>query len=107
MDWSLDMLNRVDCSMLIRQVPSSFCSSWQACELRNKHSHIVRYAREPSYLGERRIDISNPLGLCFYNDNDNAQQYEKHKIAMTNSCHDDLFLILLLVLSQAKVCQEA
>ena len=86
MGWSLDMLKQVDCSMLIREVFSSFCNNSQACELRNKHIHIVKYSKGPLYLGERRISISSPLGLCFYNDNDNAQQYEKHRIAMTNSC---------------------
>ncbi len=90
MGWSLDMLKQVDCSMLIREVFSSFCNNSQACELRNKHIHIVRYSRGPLCMGEGRISISRPLGLHFYNDNDNAQQYEKQRIAITNSCHDAL-----------------
>ena len=87
MGWSLDMLKQVDCSMLIREVFSSFCNNSQACELRNKHIHIVRYSRGPLYLGEKRISISSRLGLCFYNDNDNAQQYEKHIIFYDQFMH--------------------
>ena len=102
MGWSLDMLNQVDCSMIIREVFSSFCNNSQACERRNKHIHIVRYSKGPLYLGEMRISINNPLGLCFYNDNDKAQKDEKHRIAMTNSCYHALFRILLLVLSHER-----
>jgi len=103
MGWSLDMLKQVDCSMLIREVFSNFCNNSQACELRNKHIHIVRYSKGPLYLGEGRISISRPLGLHFYNDTDSAQQYEKQRIAMTNSCMPRcLFVILLLVLSHER-----
>ena len=91
MGWSLDMLKQVDCSMLIREVFSSFCNNSQACELRNKHIHIVRYSRGPLYLGEGRISISRPLGLHFYNDNDNAQQSDNQRIAMTNACMPPFF----------------
>ena len=73
MGWSLYMLKQVDCNMLIREVFSSFCNNSQACELRHKNNHIVRYSKGPLYLGERIISISSPLGLCFYNDNDNVQ----------------------------------
>ena len=48
-------------SMRIRAALSSFCNNnSQACELRNTHSHIVRYSRGPLYLGERRISIAVP-----------------------------------------------
>ena len=46
-----DMLKRVDCSRFpIPQAPSSFCSSSQARELSNMHSHIVMYSSGPLYL---------------------------------------------------------
>jgi hypothetical protein len=53
MGWSLDIIKQVDGNMLIREVFSNFCSNSQACELRNKHLHIVRYSTAPLYLGEK------------------------------------------------------
>ena len=107
MGWSLDMLKQLDCNVLIREVFSNLCNNSQACELRAKHNHVVRYSKGPVYLGERRISTSSPLGLCFYNDNATAQNYEKQRIAMTNSCHDAFVSNNPARPVTRKVCQDA
>ncbi len=50
---SLDMLKQVDFKQTPKksQAPFRFLSSSQVGNLRNKHSHIVMYAKGPLYLG--------------------------------------------------------